>query len=428
MPAITLPSVAPKLLLVPYQSAAWILEHVERGGRVVALTKGHLSLTDIVHAALDKTGPARVTMAVWGASWEELSKLKALCDAGTITALRLILPHAGKKHARDVDTVREMFGAANVVMSATHAKIATIEGNGWSLAIRGSMNMYACNHAEQLDIDDSPAICAAVAAYATTPQEQSRYPRPEEDIANARRAVAELQPGGRIFGITEHFSLPALVRAIEERTGPARVSVVTARLGKKDAASFVQHPSIRFVLGQSVVGLGKAEALDLQTALGAERIRVALVHAKLVTIRNDAWSVSIRSSMNLCANLRAEQFDVTDDAAIADQIDGWIDFIFEETPAGIATANTTQGAVYRRSLNDETAVEREDRAGRWARSPEPFDLSRFPRSAGDLATEHGAPPFRSPQPTPAAAPIQPRPAPAPLDLSRYAQQPLPFTR
>ena len=86
MPAIALPPVPPTLLLVPYQSAEWILDRVERGGRVVALTKGHLSLTDLVRAALDKTGPARVTMAVWGAAWEELAKLKALCDAGKITA------------------------------------------------------------------------------------------------------------------------------------------------------------------------------------------------------------------------------------------------------------------------------------------------------------------------------------------------------
>jgi hypothetical protein len=425
MPSIALPPTPAKLLQVPYQSADWILDQLQPLGRLVCLTKGHLSLTDMIGAALAKTGHARVLLCVWGMTWGEISRLHALFTSGKITAIRIIAPNAGKD-AADYDIIRKMFGPGSVVNTAIHAKIACVEAGDWHIAIRGSMNLYACSHAEQLDIDDSAAVCAEAWRFADAPATRARYPKPAEEMALARAALAPLTPAGRVFGITDGFSLPALVRAALEIT--AKLSIVTARLGKKEAQELGAFPDVRVVLGQSVVGVAKDAARAAQVALGSDRIRVHLAHAKIVTIRNQRWSLTLRSSMNFCANLRAEQFDITDDAAIADQADAWVAFIFAETPAGIATPNTTLGAVLRRSLNDDTKEERA--RPRWTEPLQPLDLSKIVRSERGAAEArffeiaHGEKPPFAVEAT--AVPV-PRPA-APIDLSRYAQQALPFTR
>lgn len=361
MPAVALPPIAPVLLHVTHQHADWIFSHLAPRGRIVALARGHLSLTDMIAAATKVSGPARITICVWGISYEDVGLLQSLRNSGAATAVRLLVPpkppHTATKSARatdgrptgpvdDYDALRSIFGAENIVNTATHAKIALVENDRWSIAIRGSMNMYACSHAEQTDIDDSPEICALVRAYATAPQLAAAYPKKSTEQDAARAAVAELQPGKRVFGITHGFSLAALVAAILEKTGPATVSVMTARCSKKEA-DFLASLGARLVLGQSVVALAKETAAYAERTIGPERVRVAMVHAKIVTIRNAGWSITARSSMNMSANLRAEQFDVCDDAAVADQADRWISSIFDQTPPGIRTAQTTLSRVER---------------------------------------------------------------------------------
>lgn len=362
MPAVALPPTPPVLLHVTHQAADWILDRLTQRGRIVALTRGHLSLTDLVAAGAKLAGPSRITICVWGISYEDVGLLQSLRDSGAATAVRLLVPpkppHTATKSAvatdgrptgpvDDYDALRAIFGAENIINTATHAKIALVENDQWNIAIRGSMNMYACSHAEQTDIDDSPEICALVRAYAAAPQLEAAYPKKSTEQAHARAAVADLQPGGRVFGITYGFSLAALVAAVLEKTGPARVSVMTARCSRKAADFLATIPGTRLVLGQSVVALAKETARYAETTIGVDQTRVAMVHAKIVTIRNAAWSITIRSSMNMSANLRAEQFDISDDAAIADQADAWIADIFKQTPPGTHTAQTTLSNIER---------------------------------------------------------------------------------
>lgn len=75
-----------------------------------------------------------------------------------------------------------------------------------------------------------------------------------------------------------------------------------------------------------------------------------MVHAKIVTIRNEAWHLTIRGSANMCRNLHAEQYDVTDDPAVADQSDALLDHFFRETPEGLRVPQTIIGRVMRSAL------------------------------------------------------------------------------
>jgi len=355
MPAVALPPTAPVLLHVTHQHADWIFEHIQPRGRVVALSKGHLSLTDLLAAALKKSGPARVTVCVWNVGEHDIEALTELRDRGAFLSARFIVPPASEGTAdfQIYARFRELFGADAIVEAACHAKIAIVENDHWSIAIRGSLNMYACGDIESFDVDDSPEVCALVRDYAASPETVAAYPRPVEARERADRlAAAHVRRGCRFFGLTAGYDLPTMVASFLAVTGPARVSISTAYLGPEAGAWLAPLPGARVCFGRAFVKLdhkGKGARAALDT-WGAERIRIAMVHAKIVTIRNEEWGLTVRGSANMCRNLHAEQYDITDDPAVADQADAMLDYFFRETPEGLHVPQTIIGRVMRAAL------------------------------------------------------------------------------
>jgi len=59
--------------------------------------------------------------------------------------------------------------------------------------------------------------------------------------------------------------------------------------------------------------------------LGRDSVIETRTHAKFAILRNNAWNVAIRSSMNANKNTRWEQVDVDDDAGICDLFSAHID-------------------------------------------------------------------------------------------------------
>lgn len=139
-----------------------------------------------------------------------------------------------------------------------------------------------------------------------------------------------------------------MLRAILERTGPARVAAVVSAIGVREMEALSTLPEVRIVIGRGVAELPKSTGFR-PCALFGDRLRVARTHAKFVTIRNDAWNIVVRTSANFTASLGAEQYDICDDAMVADHADAWIDFIFAETPPG-SVFPAVVNRVYERSL------------------------------------------------------------------------------
>ena len=355
MPAVALPPTPAVLLHVTHQHADWIFDRLQPRGRIVALSKGHLSLTDLLAAAIKKSGPARVTVCVWNVGEHDIEALTELRDRGAFLSARFIVPPASEGTAdfQIYARFRELFGPEAIVEAACHAKIAIVENDRWSIAIRGSLNMYACGDIESFDVDDSPEVCALVRDYAADPETVAAYPKPVEARERADRlAAAHVRRGCRFFGLTAGYDLPTMVAAFLAVTGPARVSISTAYLGPEAGTWLAPLPGARACFGRAFVKLdhkGKSARAALD-AWGAERVRIAMIHAKIVTIRNEAWHLTVRGSANMCRNLHAEQYDVTDDPAVADQADALLDHFFRETPEGLRVPQTIIGRVMRSAL------------------------------------------------------------------------------
>ena len=347
MPAVVLPPTPPVLVLAPYQSADWILEQLQPRGRVLGMTRGQISLADLVIAAAQKIGAADVLIAVYGFEPDDIARLRGQQEAGTIRRLRIIVPPVSKADEADYAAMARMIGIENVIESAMHMKIAAVQSGDWNVAIRGSVNLYTHLVVQHFDVDDNAAICAELLRYANDPQRKLAYPKPATEPGFARAMIAPLVPSGRVFGIAQGFSLFAFLAAMLEKTGPAQINAVVSALGNREMEA-LSKTSARVVIGRGVAELPKSTGFRPCT-LFEDRLRVARTHAKLVTIRNDAWNIVVRTSANLTASLGAEQYDVCDDGAVADHVDAWINFIFQETPPGaVFPAAVTR--VYERSL------------------------------------------------------------------------------
>ncbi len=142
-------------------------------------------------------------------------------------------------------------------------------------------------------------------------------------------ALAEFRAGGHLFGLTKgQFSMIDIAAAMLARTGAADVTVWTWCIADYEIeaiGAFVVSEAIRsFRLVVDWAGAQRDMPVlaDLQARFGDDCIRVTKNHAKVAMIANAEWSVVIRGSMNLNANPRFEQFDVSDGGAAWDVMSG----------------------------------------------------------------------------------------------------------
>ena len=178
----------------------------------------------------------------------------------------------------------------------------------------------------------------------TTPHTIRRHGSRREvrcPFETAREAIAPLRKGDRLTGMTKgQFSLLDLIRAILEVTGPADLTLSTWTLGIRDAenaAALTKRGtirSLRLLTDRSFPTRQPRYCAYVLDAFGDASIRVTNTHAKFAIIRNDGWSVVVRSSMNLNRNPRFEQFDLDEDEALADFFDAHVSEMEDLMPEG----------------------------------------------------------------------------------------------
>jgi hypothetical protein len=158
-------------------------------------------------------------------------------------------------------------------------------------------------------------------------------------LGTAREALAGLERGGHVFGLTKgQFSMIDLAAAVLERTGPADVGLWTWAIADYEVQAVTAFMadgrvrSLRMVVDFSGAKRETQLLADLQQRFGLDCIRVTKTHAKIVSVANDQWSTTIRGSMNLNANPRFEQFDVSDGDQAFDVVDGMMAELWAKGP------------------------------------------------------------------------------------------------
>jgi len=141
---------------------------------------------------------------------------------------------------------------------------------------------------------------------------------------SAAKAIGDLKPDCEIFGFTKgQFSCIDLIEHCLNETGPADVFIATWSAAAGDiqrAHKFLGNgkiKSIRFLVDYSFQSRKPEFCQELIDLFGYEALRVTVTHAKYVLIINEKWNLVIRTSMNLNYNPRFENFEISDDKAMA---------------------------------------------------------------------------------------------------------------
>jgi hypothetical protein len=138
-----------------FRTAGECIGPIVAGSSLFAVTRGQFSMLDAVLHVLDQLGPSRLSVWTWTIADYEISRFTDLQRDGRITEGRLIIDHGAKnKNHALIAAWKARFGGESVRYVLNHAKIATVEGNGLCVLLRGSMNLNFNPRFEQLDVSE----------------------------------------------------------------------------------------------------------------------------------------------------------------------------------------------------------------------------------------------------------------------------------
>lgn len=161
----------------------------------------------------------------------------------------------------------------------------------------------------------------------------------KQDSADA--ATQGFSKGCHIIGLTMgQFSLIDMIHSILKKTGPADLYIATWSAGIKDAhqvrwmldTDLIR--GVRLLTDHSYVNRQSKYAMAIEDLFGRANIRTSEMHAKFVVIKNEEFSVTILSGMNLNANRTCETFTIYEDCAITEFHLGFINHHFDNMRDG----------------------------------------------------------------------------------------------
>jgi hypothetical protein len=138
-----------------FKTAAECIGRIEAGVAVFAVTRGQFSMIDAIIACLDQVGPANVSVWTWTVAEYEVECLDRLRNDGRVLAGKMIIDHGARvKNAAVIRQWKSAFGTDSVRYVLNHSKIATVDGGGFRILLRGSMNLNHNPRFEQFDLTE----------------------------------------------------------------------------------------------------------------------------------------------------------------------------------------------------------------------------------------------------------------------------------
>lgn len=154
---------------------------------------------------------------------------------------------------------------------------------------------------------------------------------------SCKKSVGEIYKGMEIFGLTfGQFSIINIIEEILNQTGAANVNISTwtaANAEIKKAENFLYNKKIktlRFLFDRGFPTRQPKYFEIMKSLFGENSFRLTRSHCKFVTIVNEKWNISIRTSMNLNENKRIENFEISDCAELTNYLVSIVDGFFEK--------------------------------------------------------------------------------------------------
>lgn len=171
-------------------------------------------------------------------------------------------------------------------------------------------------------------------------------------VGAADQAIGPITPGCEIFAMTNgQFSIVDILEHCLSTTGPASLDIATWTAADGDlrrAHAFLLSQTVtraRFVVDPSFRTRKPEFCETLVGLFGNDAIRTTPLHGKFALLRNAEWSLAIRTSMNLNVNRRIESVEISDDPALGEFLERFVDDVFGRSPdANFASQPLNQNA------------------------------------------------------------------------------------
>ena len=273
----TAPQKKPALLWTPHLSAQTVAASLVRGGRAIGLTMGQFSMLDLLGAILERTGPADVRLSTWTVGIRDAENAGWMLDSGRMRSFQLFVDKSfPTRQPAYCAAVRRIFGERAINASDIHAKVATIHGDGWRVAVRGSMNLNANPRCEQYDIDDSAEIAGFFDGHFDLMAQHGVVRLPAIPNADVDAIFARIKRGVNPFAVSTAAQLEAAGVPFGDGFG-AWVSARTmanarTRVGPRNVVQLAKACGMGTVEAVAAIKVGRgAECEDLAAALLAKR-------------------------------------------------------------------------------------------------------------------------------------------------------------
>ncbi|MDT7834976.1 hypothetical protein [Aquabacterium sp. OR-4] len=155
------------------------------------------------------------------------------------------------------------------------------------------------------------------------------------------RALLALRDGEELSILTDgSLSMIDILQRLLEVVGPSDVALATWTMGLYDldaCEKFVRDSrikSMRMIVDPSIFGRRPELSARLVQGFGVKSFRAANIHAKFCILTGGAFSVAVRSSMNLNPNRRIESADIAACADMARFYLGFVDSVFSAVEEG----------------------------------------------------------------------------------------------
>lgn len=141
-----------------HRTAAEVIGPVVPGMSVFAVTRGQISMIDVIAHLVSEAGPCNVSVWTWCVADYEVEAFESLLANRRITGATLIIDFAGERRNVELtDRWRARFGDESVRVVKNHAKLATVSNDRVRLLARGSMNLNENPRFEQFDVSEGDA-------------------------------------------------------------------------------------------------------------------------------------------------------------------------------------------------------------------------------------------------------------------------------
>ena len=137
------------------ENARQAIGKIEKGCEIFGLTKGDISIVNIISEVVRQVGKCDVVVATWAAAGYDTGKLKEIKDNGLINNISFILDYSAEsKLGKERFAALRSYFPDNVYLTKIHAKFILIKNENWNIVIRTSMNLNENKRMENFEISD----------------------------------------------------------------------------------------------------------------------------------------------------------------------------------------------------------------------------------------------------------------------------------